>query len=132
MNTIFWILLMTWSFMMSNTQLQWIIDNNTWLYVNDIMWSTWCDWSRLIAWHNFKKLWKQIMKLNVWDVVKFDWCTYKMKSYNFYSITWTKNDIFKKSNRLFFQTCADDTWKTAFIAEFVLQKTRKITWFIKS
>lgn len=96
---IFWILIPIFSIFPVNAQE--IIDNNNWIWV----WWIWCNDFKYIAAHNYKKLWKIILRKRKWDSVKFWWCKYRIVNIEELPV-WYK---YKFNNMTYLQTCKNNS-----------------------
>ncbi len=115
LNTLFWIALATGLWNAPRADLQKIVDMNNGAYVNDIGTGKWCDQIRLVAAHNYKRLWRKIWLLSTGDVVIFEWCKYVVKTYSFEHIKTSRIQLAIQPWVLWLQTCANDSGTYALI-----------------
>ncbi len=126
--TILGFLLATGSFLSPNTINQLLVDNNPWLYMDNLSNQKGCNSVRLITAHNFKPLWAAITNLQIGKKLTFQWCRYEVVNYTIEETkTFDKRKLQNKNATLRMQTCFGDDNEFALIVELkATGQTRKL------
>lgn len=120
---IFWIALVTWLWLGSHTEMQEIVDKRPWIAF-EVNWS-WCNASRVIAAHNYKKLWKKIGNLQIGDTFSYKGCKYKIINFQIVERKTYDKRLLEQPKTLFLYTCVDDDMTIIFEAKS-LGKVRRL------